>query len=137
MGHNTLGEEEEGDDVGHFFNGCETLPKTWLRKGLKKGTQRVVLHPDYVRNKKGRENQESSERRILCRHLGHPYSFKEHWKILAIWKQSALSASWNRPPWGHGTAEKQNSGPMLPCATTHPLSHLHNFQYQPCCPGGL
>lgn len=35
MGHNTLGVVEEGDDVGHFFNGCEMLPKIWLRKGLK------------------------------------------------------------------------------------------------------
>lgn len=67
-----MGEEGECHDVGHFFNGCEILPKSWLRKGLKKATQRAVLHPDYVRNKKGREKQDCSGRRIFCGHLGHP-----------------------------------------------------------------
>lgn len=86
MAHNALGEVEEGDDVGHFFNGCEILPKTCLRKGLKKGTQRAVLHPEYLRNKKGREKHDCSGRRMVSGHLGHLDSFKEHLKTLVVRK---------------------------------------------------
>lgn len=92
---------EKGDDM-HFFNGCEILPKTWLRKGLKKGTQMSVFFQSMLEIKK-----DERDRTVLgegyCLGTWDIWVQLEYLENFTVWKQSVVSASWNKPPGGRGT----------------------------------